>query len=70
MVSDALSLIDGSYVCGCFQKAVLIFSCVGAAGGMVAGITGDRDKQDKYQAMHDDGKTAQRSAEADIQKQA
>ena len=43
---------------------------VGAAGGMVAGLTGDREKQQKYQMMHDDGKTAQRSAEADIQKQA
>ena len=36
----------------------------------MAGITGDRDKQDRYQQLHDDGKTAQRSAEADIQKQA
>jgi len=43
---------------------------VGAAGGMVAGLTGDREKQQKYRTMHDDGKTAQRSAEADIQKQA
>lgn len=42
----------------------------GAVGGMVAGVTGDRDAQEKYQAIHDDGKTAQRSAEADIQKQA
>ena len=51
------------------KNTVLILSCIGAAGGIVAGITGDRDKQETYQAMHDDGKTAQRSAEADIQKQ-
>jgi len=37
---------------------------------MVAGLTGDREKQQRYQMLHDDGKTAQRSAEADIQKQA
>ena len=42
----------------------------GALGGVGAGVTGDREKQEKYQMMHDDGKTAQRSAEKDIQKQA
>lgn len=42
----------------------------GTVGGMVSGLTGNRDDQEKYQRMHDDGKTAQRSAEADIQKQA
>ena len=42
----------------------------GTVGGIVAGVTGDREAQQKYQAIHDDGKTAQRSAEADIQKQA
>lgn len=41
---------------------------IDAAGGMVAGLMGDREKQLEYQMMHDDGKTAQRSAEADIQK--
>ena len=41
----------------------------GTAGGMAAGITGDREAQQKYQRQHDDGKTAQRSAEHDIQKQ-
>ena len=41
----------------------------GAAGGIVAGITGDREKQEREQMRHDDGKTLQRSAEADIQKQ-
>ena len=42
----------------------------GALGGAATGITGDREKQLKYQEMHDDGKTQQRSAEHDIQKQA
>ena len=42
----------------------------GTVGGIVAGVTGDRQAQEKYQAIHDDGKTAQRSAEADIQRQA
>ena len=42
----------------------------GALGSGVAGLTGDRVGQEKYQNMHDDGKTAQRSAEADIQRQA
>ena len=41
----------------------------GAAGGIMAGITGDREKQEREQIRHDDGKTLQRSAEADIQKQ-
>ena len=41
----------------------------GALGGIGAGITGDREQQEKYQRMHDDGKTQQRSAEHDIQKQ-
>jgi len=41
----------------------------GAAQGAVAGITGDRDAQLKAQEKHDVGKTLQRSAEADIQKQ-
>ena len=42
----------------------------GAFGGAVAGLTGDREAQQKYQMMHDDGKAGQRSAEMDIQKQA
>lgn len=42
----------------------------GAAGGMVAGITGDREKEEEMRRIHDDAKTKQRSAEADIQKQA
>ena len=42
----------------------------GTAGGLAAGITGDRDKQEKYQTQHDDGKTQLRSAQHDNQKQA
>lgn len=41
----------------------------GALGGMAAGITGDREEQKKYEAQHDIGKTLQRGAESDIQKQ-
>jgi hypothetical protein len=41
----------------------------GAVGGAVAGFTGDRSQQAEYQDRHDVGKTQQRSAEADIQKQ-
>lgn len=42
----------------------------GAIKGMGAGITGDREKQDQYQMLHDDAKTQQRSAEQDIQRSA
>lgn len=41
----------------------------GAVGGAVAGITGDREAQVKAQEKHDVGKTQQRGAEHDIQKQ-
>lgn len=41
----------------------------GSVGGAVAGITGDREAQLKAQDQHDKGKTQQRGAEADIQKQ-
>jgi len=41
----------------------------GAVGGAVAGITGDRDAQLRAQEKHDVGKTQQRGAEYDIQKQ-
>ena len=41
----------------------------GTVGGAVAGITGDRDAQLKAQEQHDVGKTQQRGAEYDIQKQ-
>ena len=42
----------------------------GTAGGIAAGVTGDREKQEKYQLQHDDAKAQQRSAEHDIRKQA
>lgn len=42
----------------------------GRLGGVGASITGDREAEEKYRMQHDDGKTAQRSAEHDIQKQA
>ena len=42
----------------------------GAAGGVMASVTGDKESQESYQLQHDTGKTAQRSAESDIQKQA
>lgn len=41
----------------------------GAVQGGVAGLTGDRDAQLRAQERHDVGKTQQRGAEADIQKQ-
>ena len=41
----------------------------GAVGGAAAGLTGDRAKQAEFQDQHDIGKTAQRSVEADVQKQ-
>lgn len=41
----------------------------GAVGGAIAGLTGDRDAQIKAQDQHDIGKTQQRGAEHDIQKQ-
>lgn len=42
----------------------------GTLGGAVAGVTGDKEGQQHYQDMHDAGKTQQRGAEHDIQKQA
>jgi len=41
----------------------------GTVGGAISGITGDREAQAEYQDMHDKGKTQQRGAEVDIQKQ-
>jgi len=40
----------------------------GAVGGAVAGLTGDRVEQERRNLQHDQGKTLQRGAEADIQK--
>ncbi|KAK3328314.1 hypothetical protein B0T19DRAFT_424146 [Cercophora scortea] len=42
----------------------------GAVGGTFAGVTGDKKAQAEYQSQHDAGKTTQRGAEHDIQKQA
>ena len=42
----------------------------GTLGGMAAGIIGDRQKMDRYQLQHDDGKAQLRGAQHDIQKQA
>jgi hypothetical protein len=42
----------------------------GAVGGAVAGLTGDRAKQNAYQDQHDAGKTQQRGVEKDIQREA
>ncbi|KAK5003525.1 hypothetical protein LTR39_006398 [Cryomyces antarcticus] len=41
----------------------------GAVGDAVAGLTGDKVEEEKRRAQHDQGKTLQRGAEADIQKQ-
>jgi len=42
----------------------------GAAGGAVAGLTGDKTEQEKRQLQHDQGKKLQRGVEAEIDKQA
>ncbi|KAJ0167732.1 hypothetical protein CTA2_541 [Colletotrichum tanaceti] len=42
----------------------------GTVGSAVAGLTGDKAGQEHYQGLHDTGKTQQRGAEHDIQKQA
>ena len=42
----------------------------GAVGGAVAGLTGDRAAQQKYANQHDEGKSRQRGAEMDINRQA
>ncbi|KAN0083455.1 hypothetical protein V8E54_002543 [Elaphomyces granulatus] len=40
----------------------------GALGSVGAAITGDRESEAKWRDIHDEGKTRQRGAEADIQK--
>ena len=42
----------------------------GTLGGMVAGIKGDKEKQEENRLLHDDGKAQLRGAQHDIQKQA
>ena len=41
----------------------------GAVGGMVAGAAGNPEAQKQFERQHDTGKTLQRGAESDIQKQ-
>ncbi|KAB2577210.1 hypothetical protein DBV05_g4098 [Lasiodiplodia theobromae] len=42
----------------------------GTIGGAVAGLTGNEDAKKQYEKQHDQGKTAQRGVEAELQKQA
>ena len=42
----------------------------GTVGSAVTGLTGDKEGQKHYEKMHAEGKTMQRGAEYDIQKQA
>jgi uncharacterized protein YjbJ (UPF0337 family) len=42
----------------------------GTVGSAVAGLTGDKDGQKHYEKLHAEGKTTQRGAEYDLQKQA
>jgi len=41
----------------------------GAVGGAIAGASGDKAEQARYQQVHDTGKTLQRGVEHDLQKQ-
>ena len=41
----------------------------GGVQGAVAGVVGDREAEERARTRHDDGKTAQRSAEMDILEQ-
>jgi uncharacterized protein YjbJ (UPF0337 family) len=42
----------------------------GTLGGAAAGLTGDRDQQQRMMDLHDEGKTRQRGAEVDMDKSA
>jgi hypothetical protein len=42
----------------------------GAVGSAVAGLTGDRAKQNAYQDQHDTGKTQQRGVEEAFRREA
>merc|ERR1711939_343166 len=42
----------------------------GTLGGAVAGLTNDRESQQKYADIHDEGKSRQRGVEADLDKMA
>lgn len=38
----------------------------GALGSVGAAVSGDREKEEEYRGMHDEGKVRQRGAEADM----
>jgi indoleamine 2,3-dioxygenase len=40
----------------------------GAVGGIQAAVAGDREEEQKWRDMHDEGKVRQRGAEADMAK--
>lgn len=40
----------------------------GKLGGIGAAIVGDREEEEKWRQVHDEGKVKQRGAEADIDK--
>lgn len=42
----------------------------GTVGGAIAGLTGNEKAKAEYEKQHDQGKTAQRGVESDLQKQA
>lgn len=42
----------------------------GTVGSAAAGLTGDREKQQRMQDRHDEGKTRQRGAELDMDRSA
>lgn len=42
----------------------------GSLGSAVAGLTGDREEQAKYNEIHDEGKTRQRGVEVELDKEA
>lgn len=41
----------------------------GAMGAVGSAVLGDKDGQEKWQDVHDEGKTRQRGVEAELQKQ-
>ena len=65
----------GKYVTDRFSLTHRLFSsrvgdrAKGAVGGVVAGLMGDEEGEERYKTMHDGGKMLQRSAAADIDKE-
>jgi hypothetical protein len=41
----------------------------GTLGSAASGLTGDREAQERYNAMHDSGKTLQKGVEAELDRQ-